>query len=50
MSTFEVTLTQKVKIMVEAETPADAVEQAVKKINGKPFEPTSWGVKDKTEE
>jgi hypothetical protein len=47
--TYEVTLTQKVKTMVEAESPAQAVELAVANANGKQFEPTSWGVKDKTE-
>jgi len=47
MSTvFEVTLTQKKRLEVQAETPEDALRIAQEKTAGSEFNPTAWSVKE----
>lgn len=43
---YKVTLTDKVKLEVEAETPQAALEQAREEVKGKIFEPDTASVKE----
>lgn len=50
MKAYEVTLTQKEKLMVPADSPNEAVATAMSKVKDRIFEPTNWTVKEKEEE
>lgn len=51
-SVFEVTLTQKTKRILPAESATDALAQAIADVvtENKPFTPSSWSVKEKEQE
>jgi hypothetical protein len=46
LKTYKITLTQKIKIEAEAETPQAALQQAKSQVEGRKFEPDNYSVKE----
>lgn len=48
--TYKVTLTRRVKLEIEASTPQEALSKAKDGVQGEPFDPDTFSVKEKTGE